>query len=153
VFAVHLQERTSHEPWVGEVDLHEAPTTVAWAVTRARVFSCAHCRADLQRRPDPGELTTDEGYRLLDRLTEFGSPALVLTGGDPSRPSELATGARPLLRGLRDPSRLSGKCGACEFRSVCGGHRGRAYAVTGDVFASDPACAYVPQGWAEQVGE
>lgn len=53
-----------------------------------------------------------------------------------------------LFRALRDPSRLKGKCGACEFRSVCGGQRGRAYAVTGDPLASDPACAYVPPGWA-----
>ena len=366
--AAHLQEHPGGEPWVGEVDLDEAPTTVAWEVTRACVFSCAHCRAGFQRRPDPGELTTDEGYRLLDRLTEFGSPTLVFTGGDPMtrpdlldlvayadevglrctlaprattwptkqrlrlaalagvirvdlglegpcpeihdilrkgpgswdrtmtilrdaeaaglgrrvsttvtthnvhvlpdmvdllrglgavewnvaflvpadreqersmispeehervlawlqelcgagdvdvsvaaapmyrrvaaqhRSGERATGARiypevhtvddgrgflfvshlgdirpsgflpfaagnvrtedvvdvyrerPLFRGLRDSSRLSGKCGVCEFRSVCGGHRGRAYAVTGDVFGSDPACSYVPQGWAETAG-
>ena len=50
----------------------------------------------------------------------------------------------PLFRSLRDPSALTGKCGACEFRDVCGGQRGRAYAVTGDPLASDPACAYVP---------
>ncbi|HEX2894962.1 MAG TPA: TIGR04053 family radical SAM/SPASM domain-containing protein, partial [Marmoricola sp.] len=53
----------------------------------------------------------------------------------------------PLFRDLRDPSRLIGKCGACEFREICGGQRGRAYAVTGDPLASDPACAYVPPGW------
>jgi radical SAM protein with 4Fe4S-binding SPASM domain len=53
----------------------------------------------------------------------------------------------PLFRALRDPSALTGKCGACEFREVCGGQRGRAYAVTGDPLASDPACAYVPPGW------
>jgi radical SAM protein with 4Fe4S-binding SPASM domain len=51
-----------------------------------------------------------------------------------------------LFRQLRDPGLLSGKCGACEFREVCGGQRGRAYAVTGDPLASDPACAYVPGG-------
>jgi radical SAM protein with 4Fe4S-binding SPASM domain len=49
-----------------------------------------------------------------------------------------------LFRQLRDPEALSGKCGVCEFREVCGGQRGRAYAVTGDPLASDPACAYVP---------
>ena len=53
----------------------------------------------------------------------------------------------PLFRDLRDASKLTGKCGACEFREVCGGQRGRAYAVTGDPLASDPACAYVPPGW------
>lgn len=52
-----------------------------------------------------------------------------------------------LFRDLRDPDRLVGKCGACRFRAVCGGQRGRAYAVTGDPFGSDPACAYIPEGW------
>jgi radical SAM protein with 4Fe4S-binding SPASM domain len=52
-----------------------------------------------------------------------------------------------LFRALRDPGRLAGKCGACDFREVCGGQRGRAYAVTGDPLESDPACVYVPDGW------
>jgi radical SAM protein with 4Fe4S-binding SPASM domain len=50
----------------------------------------------------------------------------------------------PLFRALRDADALGGKCGACEFRHVCGGSRARAYAMTGDIFAEDPACAYVP---------
>lgn len=52
-----------------------------------------------------------------------------------------------LFRGLRDPSRLKGACGACEFRAVCGGSRARAYAVTGDYLAADPSCPYVPAAW------
>jgi radical SAM protein len=54
----------------------------------------------------------------------------------------------PLFRQLRD-GELSGKCGACPFRKVCGGSRARAYAMTGDPLASDPLCAYVPKGWRE----
>lgn len=49
-----------------------------------------------------------------------------------------------LMRGLRDPDRLEGRCGQCEFRSVCGGSRSRAYAVTGDPFAAEPWCGYEP---------
>jgi radical SAM protein len=49
-----------------------------------------------------------------------------------------------LFRSLRDRGRLAGKCGACEFRGVCGGSRARAFAMTGDPLASDPLCAYVP---------
>ena len=366
--ALPLYERSVRDGWMADVDFDRAPFTIAWEVTRACVFSCVHCRADAQRRRDPRELTTEEGYRLIDRLAEFGSPILVFTGGDPmmrrdlfdlisyadaagmrcsltptattsptkerlrlaalagvrrvalsldgpnpevhdafrkvdgswertmailrnahevglstqvnttvtahnvhllpemvdfvrevgavqwsvfflvpmGRGQELAmitpdehervltwlhdlsrqgdfdikataapmyrrvaaqrsqgpvTGAgfafhdgldRPvqgvndgrgflfvshlgeiqpsgflpitagnvrdddivdvyrnheLFRSLRDPSRLTGKCGACEFREVCGGQRGRAYAITGDPLASDPACAYVPSGW------
>jgi radical SAM protein len=50
----------------------------------------------------------------------------------------------PTFRALRDPDALGGKCGLCEFRRVCGGSRARAYAMTGDLFAEEPACAYQP---------
>lgn len=50
----------------------------------------------------------------------------------------------PLFRGLRDASRLKGRCGVCPFRVMCGGSRSRAYALTGDPFAEDPWCAFDP---------
>ena len=49
-----------------------------------------------------------------------------------------------LFIALRDPRNLKGKCGRCEFRDLCGGSRARAWAMTGDVFGSDPLCAYQP---------
>jgi radical SAM protein len=49
-----------------------------------------------------------------------------------------------LFVSLRDPYRLQGKCGRCEFRELCGGSRARAWSMTGDAFASDPLCAYEP---------
>ncbi|WP_435101620.1 TIGR04053 family radical SAM/SPASM domain-containing protein [Halarchaeum sp. P4] len=52
-----------------------------------------------------------------------------------------------LFTDLRDKDALTGKCGACEFRHVCGGSRSRAYATTGDPLASDPLCAYEPEGY------
>jgi radical SAM protein with 4Fe4S-binding SPASM domain len=52
-----------------------------------------------------------------------------------------------LFTALRDRDELRGKCGACEFRAVCGGSRSRAYAATGDPLAADPLCPYEPEGW------
>ena len=49
-----------------------------------------------------------------------------------------------VFRALRDPDALGGRCGACEFKAVCGGSRSRAFAATGDPFAEDALCAYVP---------
>jgi len=49
------------------------------------------------------------------------------------------------FRELRDPDLFSGKCGYCEFRQVCGGSRSRAFAVTSDMLASEPDCAYEPE--------
>mgnify|MGYP003770918105 CR=1 FL=1 len=51
----------------------------------------------------------------------------------------------PLFRTLRDAEQLSGKCGECSFRIICGGSRARAYAATGDPMASDPLCLYQPR--------
>lgn len=50
----------------------------------------------------------------------------------------------PIFRALRDTERLEGKCHDCEFRHICGGSRARAYAVTDNLFAQEPDCAYVP---------
>jgi radical SAM protein with 4Fe4S-binding SPASM domain len=52
-----------------------------------------------------------------------------------------------LFTTLRDRSKLRGKCGACEYRHVCGGSRSRAFVHTGDPTASDPLCPYVPEGY------
>lgn len=53
----------------------------------------------------------------------------------------------PLLRSLRDFDSYKGRCGACEFRNVCGGCRVRAYATTGDYLEEEPLCDYVPLRW------
>lgn len=50
----------------------------------------------------------------------------------------------PLFNDLRDPARLTGRCGVCEFAAVCGGSRSRAFASGGDAFGDDPLCAYTP---------
>ncbi|AEM56332.1 Fe-S oxidoreductase [Haloarcula hispanica N601] len=53
----------------------------------------------------------------------------------------------PLFQQLRDDDALTGKCGACRYRTVCGGSRSRAYATTGDPLAADPLCDYQPDGF------
>jgi radical SAM protein with 4Fe4S-binding SPASM domain len=45
---------------------------------------------------------------------------------------------------LRDQGNLTGKCGECAFKGVCGGSRARAYAMHGDMFTEDPSCIYRP---------
>ncbi|MCW4047529.1 MAG: radical SAM protein [Candidatus Bathyarchaeota archaeon] len=46
---------------------------------------------------------------------------------------------------IRDKSNLKGKCRVCEYREICGGCRTSALFYTGDIFGSDPQCAYVPK--------
>ncbi|WP_048602443.1 radical SAM/SPASM domain-containing protein [Rubeoparvulum massiliense] len=54
-----------------------------------------------------------------------------------------------LFATLRDPNKLEGKCGVCEYINVCSGCRARALAETGNVVASEPYCIYQPKRWEE----
>jgi len=76
-------ERQYHNQRMVHADFDQAPFTIAWEVTRACAYACVHCRADAMHTPDPNELSTQEAFQLIDRLTEFGSPILIFTGGDP----------------------------------------------------------------------
>jgi radical SAM protein len=61
-----------------------APHLVFWETTKACDLACKHCRASAQVQRLPGELTTAEGYALIDQITamEGTSPILIFTGGD-----------------------------------------------------------------------
>ena len=48
-----------------------------------------------------------------------------------------------ILKELRE-SELKGRCGECEFESMCKGCRARAYVTTGDQMAEDSWCDYEP---------
>jgi radical SAM protein len=62
----------------------DRPLLVFWETTKACLLACYHCRADAQRSPGPGELSTAEGRALIDELAalERPRPVLILTGGD-----------------------------------------------------------------------
>lgn len=66
------------------IDLDRRPILVFWETTRACELACAHCRAEAQAAPLPGELTHAESLAFVESLTRFGRPhpVLVLTGGD-----------------------------------------------------------------------
>ncbi len=52
-----------------------------------------------------------------------------------------------LFQEMRDFKGYKGRCGKCEYVSVCGGCRARAYAVTGDYLDEEPFCGHVPRGY------
>src|SRR5579872_732049 len=62
---------------------------VIWEVTQACDLACVHCRASAQSARNPHELTTEQGYRLLDEIRSFGEPLMVFTGGDPLKRPDL----------------------------------------------------------------
>jgi radical SAM protein with 4Fe4S-binding SPASM domain len=69
-----------------------------------------------------GDIRKDDIQQIMDRM----------------RTSE------PIKR-LADRNNLKGKCGACEFKVICGGCRARTYIYSKDSFNQDPACVYRPR--------
>ena len=97
------------------------------------------------RRP-PLQVSAGNGFVFVSHRGEVHPSGFLPVGAGNVRQQRLTDIYRsaPLFTGLRDLTRLRGRCGDCEFRAVCGGSRARAYAVTGDLFAEEPACAYQP---------
>jgi len=72
-----------------KVDFQQAPLLLIWEVSRACALACQHCRASAIDWRDPGELTLDEGCKLIDDVAAMGTPLIVFTGGDPLQRDDL----------------------------------------------------------------
>jgi len=114
-----------------------------------------HMPALLTRSEGPGHtvglaprgVNAGNGFLFVSHQGEiYPSGFLPLSAGN-VRKDSLAEVYRtsPLFRRLRDPDTLTGRCGRCEYRRICGGSRSRALALTGDPFRTDPWCGYEPR--------
>ena len=83
-----------------------------------KAYACAPLNLEF------GDIRTDSIQQIMDRM----------------RTSEK-------IRTLADRNNLKGKCGACEFKIICGGCRARAYIYSKGSLNQDPACVYRPHGW------
>ncbi|HSM00278.1 MAG TPA: radical SAM protein [Candidatus Limnocylindria bacterium] len=59
------------------------PKWLAWEVTGRCNLSCIHCRASSSMTSHDTDFTTAEARKLIDDITSFCSPVLVLSGGEP----------------------------------------------------------------------
>ena len=62
---------------------------VVWNTTRACNLNCIHCYAKAVHQSHDRELTTEEGFHLIDDLATFGVPVLLFSGGEPLVRSDL----------------------------------------------------------------
>jgi radical SAM protein with 4Fe4S-binding SPASM domain len=103
---------------------------------------------------------TESLQEVLDAAVDGARSFLYISHAGEVRPSEFAPQSAGNLRyrpvgdiyrgsdlfvALRDPDNLRGKCGRCDYRTLCGGSRARAWAMTSDLFGSDPLCAHEPK--------
>ncbi len=130
--------------------LHEVATTQPYAVKTTEAPQYRRVGRQLDE-VDPSSndrhgIIAGDGFAFVSHTGEvYPSGFLPLSAGN-VRETSVTEHYREsdLFRSLRDRDNLVGKCGACPYRLVCGGSRSRAFATTGDPFASDPLCPYVP---------
>ncbi len=95
----------------------------------------------------PKGVNAGNGYVFISHIGDiYPSGFLPLKTGD-VRNDSLADiySNHEVFRLLRNSDCLLGKCGLCEYRTVCGGCRSRAYAMTGNIMSPEPFCVYNPR--------
>ena len=148
----------------------EAETTLGWVARRAVTWPFTvttteaphYRRIVVQRLRDAGCTISEiqdspvaRGFGIRDGngimfiaangdVTPSGFLPLVAGNVRQARPLSIYRHA-PLFRGLRDTDGLHGRCGRCSYRTLCGGSRARAWAVSGDVRGEDPLCDWQPR--------
>ena len=97
----------------------------------------------------PRGLNDGKGFVFISHTGEvFPSGFLPASAGNiRNQPLAQIYRESPLFQALRNPAMLEGKCGACEFKQICGGSRARSYALTGNPFGEEPCCSHIPKGY------
>lgn len=92
-----------------------------------------------------------DGFMFISHTGEIMPSGFLPIAAGNVRTDDLVTVYRdsPIFRTLRDRTQLKGKCGVCEYVSVCGGSRARGYGITGDYLAAEPFCLHVPKRYAQ----
>ena len=97
-------------PHYRPTDFGKSPLMFYYEVTQACDLSCQHCRASAQPLADPQELTHDQSLALVDQITTFPQPPVVVfTGGDPLKRPDLLD----LIRHARDAGSDASQSSPC----------------------------------------
>jgi AdoMet-dependent heme synthase len=137
--------------------------TVTIRPTCAPQYTRIRAQRGMEQTDFPGCLAGKRYCRIYPTGDVTPCPYLPLTIGNVTKTSlaEIWQNSA-VLNDLRNPDLLEGKCGACEFRRVCGGCRARAYGLhrtagntcgkldeahdlAGNYLAEEPWCPYVPE--------
>lgn len=85
------------------------PRLISWNVTLRCPLRCGHCYMDAGAQEAEGVLSTKEAYEVIDRISEFCNPVVVLSGGEPLMRDDIFAIARyGTGRGLRMAMGTSG---------------------------------------------
>src|SRR3972149_1780161 len=60
------------------------PRWIAWEITRRCNLRCIHCRSSSEQEvKDHTDFSTEEAFRILDDISGYAKPVIVLSGGEP----------------------------------------------------------------------
>lgn len=59
------------------------PRLIFWELTKGCNLRCIHCRASAQELASPLDLGTVDALRIIDKISAYARPVLVLSGGEP----------------------------------------------------------------------
>ena len=75
---------------------------IFWEVTKGCNLRCIHCRATATELSSPSDLSTAKALGIIDQISAFCNPILVLSGGEPLYRSDIFQLARYATdKGLR----------------------------------------------------
>ncbi|MFC4322103.1 radical SAM/SPASM domain-containing protein [Litchfieldia salsa] len=78
------------------------PSIIFWELTEACNLKCIHCRAIAQPERSIDELSTSQAFDVIDSISAFAKPLLILTGGEPLyRPDFFEIAQYAVNKGLR----------------------------------------------------
>jgi radical SAM protein with 4Fe4S-binding SPASM domain len=84
-----------------DADNHK-PRLIFWEVTKGCNLRCIHCRATATELSSPLDLPTAKALNLIEQVSQYASPILVLSGGEPLFRADIFELARFATdRGLR----------------------------------------------------
>lgn len=97
-------------------------------------------------RRTPMNINAGSGFMFVSRRGDvFPSGFMPLSAGNIRQETLIDIYQQSdLFQQLRQVENLKGRCGSCEYNTVCGGSRSRAYVMTGDPNAEEPFCIYQP---------
>ena len=112
---------------------------------RERIVELGLHEGDRGRRP-PITVSSGNGFVFINHVGQVAPSGFLEVPAGDVRVSTLPDIYRSseIFTGVRNPDLLEGKCGRCEYKTVCGGSRARAFNATGNIFAEEPLCPYVP---------
>ena len=151
-FIVKVTEAPHYRRYVVEQEKHRSRTEKAKAKTptgrRVRRLLARETGPQGSLGQAPRGVNSGKGFMFVSHTGDmYPSGFLPIAAGNVrhTAPGEIYRDS-PIFKELRDPSRLKGRCGRCEYRDLCGGSRARAYALTRDYLAEDSSCLHQPAG-------